>query len=288
MEYVKDEQLAPWNYAGFEYMNEAGKLQAEFGSSLLLTSERGGFVVPAAPSGVSLARALLEYGPLVTNISVSVSQAGVKTTFKMDSYTASFGKMQKQVKDMITNISRNKQQQKDERNAMIRKGIAKNQTNLNYSKLYSRIDNAMKSSNDYRSNLDFTNGSTATSPADFYVMTAFKKQSPAISRSASTYGAGPNASSNNITQDQRFVEGSMMPSQMIGDAAGVLNTNMEDFAFKFYNSAGSNFVDEHAPASFEPDHPNMSSVGKPGIEFIDYINEIDGFDENIQITQWGK
>ena len=37
-------------------MNEAGYLKAQFSNSLLLFSERGGFVIPKAPTGVSLAK----------------------------------------------------------------------------------------------------------------------------------------------------------------------------------------------------------------------------------------
>ena len=46
IEFVKDENLAPWNFAGYQLMNEAGFLQAQFSNSLLLFSERGGFVFP--------------------------------------------------------------------------------------------------------------------------------------------------------------------------------------------------------------------------------------------------
>ena len=87
-EFVKEENLAPWNYAGYQLMNEAGRLQAEFSNSLLLFSERGGFIIPAAPAGNSLGQQLMGVGPLVTNITVDVGDGGIKTTYKMDLYTA--------------------------------------------------------------------------------------------------------------------------------------------------------------------------------------------------------
>ena len=59
VEFVKDESLSPWEYAGYQLMNEAGQLQAQFSNSLLLFSERGGFVVPDAPTGIALSKALL-------------------------------------------------------------------------------------------------------------------------------------------------------------------------------------------------------------------------------------
>jgi hypothetical protein len=141
IEFIKDENLSPWNYQGYDLMNIAGITQAQFSNSLLLQSERGGFVIPAAPSGIAIGRALANLGPLITNISVDISNDSIKTTLKMDLYTSSFGKLQKQKQDMIANISRERQKLKDERNAMIRKGMAKNQTNVNYSLIYNSIKN---------------------------------------------------------------------------------------------------------------------------------------------------
>lgn len=129
-EFIKDENLAPWNYAGYTGMNAAGVIQAQFANSLLLFSERGGFTFPGIPDR-SLCQALLDGGPLVTNISVDVSEAGIKTTYKLDLYTASFGKLQKQKQDAIAQISRERQRLRDERNALIRKGLGKSQSSIN-------------------------------------------------------------------------------------------------------------------------------------------------------------
>jgi len=130
VEFVKDENLAPWNYAGYQLMNEAGKLQAQFSNSLLLFSERGGFVIPEAPTGVSLATALKTGGPLVTSISVDIGDS-ISTTVKMDLYTASFGKLQKQKELAIASITRERQKIIDQNNSMIRNGLGKKLTNSN-------------------------------------------------------------------------------------------------------------------------------------------------------------
>jgi hypothetical protein len=61
---------------------------------------------------------------------------------------------------------------------------------------------------------------------------------------------------------------------------------MEDMAKKFFNSASSNVSDTHAPASFEPDHPNMPSVAKNASEVINYMNKVEGFDDD-NFTTWG-
>jgi hypothetical protein len=145
IEFIKDENLAPWNYDGYYLMNEAGLAQAKFAHSLLLFSERGGFVVPGLPPGVSLGKSLYNLGPLVTNLQVDVSEAGIRTTVKMDLYTSNFGKLQKQKQDAISKLSRERQKLKDERNALIRKGLVKSLASTNYLKEYERLNNSIQS-----------------------------------------------------------------------------------------------------------------------------------------------
>jgi len=129
VEFVKDENLAPWNYAGYQLMDEAGSLQANFSNSLLLFSERGGFVMPDAPTGIALASALKVGGPLITSIGIAVDGSnGVKTTVKMDLYTSSFGKLQKQKEMSISQAARERQRLLDDKNNAIRRGLGKRQT----------------------------------------------------------------------------------------------------------------------------------------------------------------
>ena len=128
VEFIKDENLTPWNFAGYQLMNEAGKLQANFSNSLLLFSERGGFVMPDAPTGIALAKALKAEGPIITSIGINVGDNGVKTTVKLDLYTSKFGKLAKQKEDQINRISRERQKLTDEKNAAVRRGLGKRQT----------------------------------------------------------------------------------------------------------------------------------------------------------------
>jgi hypothetical protein len=113
-------------------MNEAGALKAQFSNSLLLFTERGGFVMPEAPTGISLAKALKAEGPLVTSISVSIGDS-VKTTVKMDLYTSRFGKLQKQKEDAIGKAARERQKMIDLTNEMTRKGLTRSAGNRNLS-----------------------------------------------------------------------------------------------------------------------------------------------------------
>jgi len=124
IDFLKDENLAPWNFGGYTLLNEAGRLQAEFSNSLLLISERGGFVYPSAPSGIALAKALKAGGPLVTSIDVQIGDS-VKTTVKLDLYTPSYGKLHKQKEGNIATIARERQKVRDQNNSLIRIGINK-------------------------------------------------------------------------------------------------------------------------------------------------------------------
>ena len=143
VDFVKDENLAPWNFNGYDLMNDAGRLQATFSNSLLLQAERGGAVIPSAPSGVYLGRYLNNVGPLLTNLTVNVSDAGIRSSFKFDLYTVSFGKLAKQKQEQIANISRERQKLRDERNALIRKGLGKNQSNISFTQQYNIINTTL-------------------------------------------------------------------------------------------------------------------------------------------------
>lgn len=129
VEFVKDENLAPWNFSGYQLMNEAGALQAQFSNSLLLYTERAGFtMIDDLPTGLFLSKPLDgDNGPLITSISIDVSDS-VKTTVKMDLYTSRFGKLQKQKEESIGRIVRERQKINDQNNLITRRGVLKNKS----------------------------------------------------------------------------------------------------------------------------------------------------------------
>ncbi len=130
IEFEKDESIAPWSYAGYQLMDEAAKLKTKFANSLLLLTERGSFSYPSAPIDVSLAKALRDKGPLVTSITVDVSDSNIKTSVQLDLYTSRFGKLQKQKEIAISQISRERQKIIDQNNALKRRGIGKGGANM--------------------------------------------------------------------------------------------------------------------------------------------------------------
>lgn len=130
IEFEKDEGLAPWSYAGYQLMDEAAKMKTKFSNSLLLLTERGSFSYPSAPIDITLAKALRDKGPLVTSITVDVSDSNIKTSVQLDLYTSRFGKLQKQKEIAISQISRERQKIIDQNNALKRRGIGKGGANM--------------------------------------------------------------------------------------------------------------------------------------------------------------
>jgi hypothetical protein len=239
VEFIKDENLSPWNYAGYELMHSAGMLQAQFSNSLLLFSERGGFTYPGIPTA-SLCQVLLSGGPLVTNVSVDVSEGGIKTTYKMDLYTASFGKLQKQKQDMISKISRERQRLRDERNALIRKGIGKGQTSIN-------IVGSV--------NLFGNNGTVPTAPRAMNHIVASVARYESQSYSP-TLG--------NVNELDNIYAASMQNQQDIFDTANKFDSDNQRQTAE-YNAGSVAFDEMFIPFSNEPDHPNM-----PNVRYVDY------------------
>jgi len=247
VDFEKEETLSPWDYAGYGLMNGAGYLKAQFSNSLLLFSERGGFVVADAPQGTHLGKVLTQGGPLVTNVNVDIGDAGVKTTYKMDLYTANFGKLQKQREDAVAQISRERQRLKDERNALIRKGLGKAQTSSNYGMIHGAISSILRANTMAQNAIgDMQKGEKAVHDR---IVASVK---PAERR-----GHDPVSGSGHS-----FLErGVEMASQAIDFADQVLQSFPTYNALRkaYYNSAGGTHSEGKIPASMEPGHNNMAS-----------------------------
>ena len=276
VDFIKDENLAPWNYSGYQLMNAAGILQAEFANSLLLQTERGGFVIPSAPFGITLGKELLNGGPLVTNLSVDVSENGVKTTCKMDLYTAKFGKLQKQKQDHISKISRERQKLRDEKNSLIRKGLGKNATRTNYQSIYDNIGSvANMTKNDGLDDIFNPND-----PNNIMVATVTPRNNIGhTGRTAGMYGAN----GSEITSTSYDAQVSLQSNSSLSNTASNFADNLH-LARSSYNSAGSSMGDNYYPTAKEVFHPNMPCVYDGNFAAKQDLYE-DGFD-NDNLTIW--
>lgn len=275
IEFIKDENLAPWNFNGYDLMNQAGVMQAEFSNSLLLSSERGGIVFADAPSGISIGKFLQNAGPLVTNISVDISPNSIQTTFKMDLYTASFGKLQKQKQDMVSNISRERQKIKDERNALIRKGLGKNQKNINYNIVYEQIKSL-------RITPQQDTGGFAP------LNTIVGQATPTNTNSAipqsftdGMFGAGSSVDvgdRNNYSASFSDLNKTLAHASNFPDQLALANT--------YYNTGASNVSDQYIVTSMDLYHPNMSHTEDSFADSRnDLYSQLDNFD-NDSITYY--
>lgn len=231
VDFVKDENLAPWNFNGYDLMNSAGILQAQFSNSMLLQLERGGLVVPAAPSGIYLGRYLNNFGPLLTNISIDISDNGIKTTYKFDLYTVSFGKLAKQKQDQIANISRERQKLRDERNALIRKGLGKNQSADSFIKAYSSLENSV---DNLKPPIYYG------SPPTTFVISADPQSEQIAPPTQQLFGNSSFQSYNTVSN-----QGSLCNTNDIGELAS--NLEPDQLLQKYSRSASANITDIFKP-----------------------------------------
>ena len=246
LEFVKDEDLAPWNYAGYQLMNEAGQLKAQFSNSLLLFTERGGFVMPEAPTGISLAKALKSGGPLVTSLSVSIGDS-IKTTVKMDLYTSRFGKLQKQKEDAIGKAARERQKIIDEKNALVRKGFGKAASSASISASYSKFAAPIKTINSQSEDLTgFEKGTTTPDRIIFSAKRSYDK----------TIAIDGGAEAENVTIEN---VGSIQDENLQKESLQTASDQL-DLDYQKYNSAGGVLQDIFVPYSADAYHPNMPNV----------------------------
>lgn len=240
VEFLKDENLAPWNYAGYQLMNEAGALQAQFSNSLLLFSEHGGFVIPDAPAGINLAKSLLIGGPIVTSISIDISDS-IKTTVRMDLYTSRFGKLQKQKEGAIATIVRERQKIRDKNNLMIRNGVGKSLSSVNLSSVANSAGGALLSS---LPKLD-----TKTTVQDKIVSTVFKNEIDGLDETGKELKSTIYSNTASI-QSNQFLEDSI---------ALIEDENMLDNIY--IRSAETNMSEMFVPYSNDAFNPFMASKG---------------------------
>lgn len=274
IEYIKDENLVPWNFSGYDLMNKTGLVKAEFSNSLLLQSERGSFSIPQAPSGISLGKGLQNSGPLVSNISVSVGAGGVTTDYSLDLYTASFGKLQKQRLDNISKIARNQQKLEDEKNALIRKGKGKNQTDVSLQVTYDAIMNNVRSIQPR-----YSPGEMGQSlAAKHMVMSAIQR----------------NVDATDGRKKMNEIAASISNEDNISDASDQFQGDPNQIVAATENTADSDITDTHAPASLYGGHNAFASMEPLSAESIqDIYNNSDNFhdsnpDEDIVTWQQPK
>lgn len=111
VEFEQDENLVPWNYGNYTYLNAAANAKVVEAVSNQLDSETGTLEFPGIPS-TNLGGSLISGGPYVTGLDVNVGQNGVTTTYRMETWTQRFGRESKQQIDKLQKTVTKMQQQK--------------------------------------------------------------------------------------------------------------------------------------------------------------------------------
>ena len=286
VEYSRDESLAPWNYAGsFEAMNTAGKLAVLNNAAYDLEQERASFTMVGWPKGMTVGRFLESGGPAITNISTSFSTDGIRTTVTMDSYTPSFGKMQKQKQALLQRMSREQQKVKDHQNKLLREKIVNPRTNSTMdreeSKLRKKIKAEMKS--DYGSQL---------TPEERGEIQAANEFAMTVNTSAGML-VDPTTRSKTLVDPELASEGDFEPNALTSTqatmqssrATGQMSKVLSENAFQYYKQywlSISSSIDEVFHPASSTWHNVFPSMGQQ----IDLILYKDSIDNDNQISYY--
>lgn len=122
--FKQDDSLVPWNYNGFQKMNQAAQIEIQGTVTNLQAIETGSLTLVGEPI-VSLGEPLTSNAPNITNMDISYDvRNGYTTTYHFKTYTPQFGNVSKQVHDRIRRSSlTNLEQGKKIRN-LLRANIA--------------------------------------------------------------------------------------------------------------------------------------------------------------------
>jgi len=249
-------------------MSYTGENQCQLGMSALMVSERGGFSIAGTPSGINLCDYLVNAGPVVTNISVDFDATGAaKTTYTMNSYTTSFGKMQKQRSDELKKLSRLRKQMWDQRNKETRRMSGKNQKNTSYSLMLKGLEgrmNMLQYNNDMFKDYQQRSTSYSTVISKGTVGEQRKEAPPSQSIGYGSEGAGRAINLEKVT------ESSMQTDEDMRKASENMAVDGVAASSSFANSASEKPEDVSEVASKSP-HPTVPSAkGRPSFPHPNY------------------
>lgn len=118
-EYIVDENLAPWNYNGYDNMNLVANATINDGPAFQIV-ESGTVEVPDVPA-LSIGDALVSGGPYITDIQVNFdANGGATTTYRMEIWKQRFGKLNKTFIDKVNRIQRELVKRKSETRGLVK------------------------------------------------------------------------------------------------------------------------------------------------------------------------
>jgi hypothetical protein len=91
VDFEQNESFVPWNFGSYTTFNQSAQATVDLARINNLSNESGRVTVPGSPTKL-LGRTLIDQGPYVTDIGVSVSNGGITTTYTMKTWEALLGK----------------------------------------------------------------------------------------------------------------------------------------------------------------------------------------------------
>jgi len=202
-------------------------------------------------------------------MSTSFGVDGIKTTVNLDSYTPSFGKLQKQKSDAISKMSRNRQQFRDTVNAMIRKNIFSNKHNWNFVDAQKVANRYVRSVQNQSSRYTAIEKGT-TQPQNNLLMTYSGRQ-------AYHRPAKKNFHSNSEAFLQK--DASLQSAEDTSEMASKLSTSGPHYYKQYWNTAGASMTDLFHPGS-ETWHNHLPCKGK----YSEKIVYNDALDDDFDVS----
>lgn len=123
--------LVPWNYGSFTALNAVANAQLYQAASSRQEVEKGTIEFPGAPTFL-LGDAMVTDGPVITSINVQIDpQAGVTTSYSLQTWTKQFGELPKRYADKISQLNTIIHKNNSEINKVLR-NRNKGESNINF------------------------------------------------------------------------------------------------------------------------------------------------------------
>lgn len=183
----------------------------------------------------------------MSDINVSVDANGISTSVVMQTYTQSFGKMQKQRADQLSKLNRANQRVRDINNHLVRRNMAKGQTNASFSSAVNGLKSLI-TSQDFS---DRNYGDIEKRGSDGGTILNLSSNSYPTKHEDDMAGIA-------LQADQRK-GGSLQSSEAQNHMHGIISENPVQAAFNYSNTATENVTDLFTPVS-NGHHQSMTSA----------------------------
>jgi hypothetical protein len=120
--FEQDPGLTPWNFGGFDILDQAGQARVSQAVTNQLVAESASLTYAGLPA-IGLMDSLQTGGPQLTDVNVVIGEQGVTTTYQFRTYTARFGLFSKGYIERLRRMGAASQSLRRSMRAMVRQGI---------------------------------------------------------------------------------------------------------------------------------------------------------------------